>query len=617
MTNSVAGENQATANTATDISSVNVATLREMITALKPYKKPLLVAVVIGMFATAAAALQPLVVSAIVDGFSKGFPVTLAIGLGLLLVVNGVLTAVRQLILQKAGEKFAFETRERLVRRLYNLQMEQYDRRGRGDLVSRVSGDVTQTRDIITSGMVDLISQAITIIVALVMMAFIDPILLSISFGIVAVILILLILIARQTGPAGLRHQEAIGELASSVTRALGSIKTIRATQSTLVEGSKSIDYAKRAMVAGFSIARLKALVESFSGISIQVLLIVIIGAGGLRVAAGALSTGQLSAFIMYLLLMAAPLALVGGISSMLGEALGALGRILELERIPIEVDKQLQKSITSDQVEDPTNIFEFDNVYFSYGQTNDVLQSAPAALSGVSLSLVKGTTTAIVGPSGAGKSTIIALLERFYDASEGKLYFYGRDVQTVSRTWVRSHVSYVDQESVVLSGTVRENLRLGNRKASDQECSKVLVDVGLCTDGVDATKLLGREVGESGARLSGGQRQRLAIARAYLADSPVFLLDEFSSNLDSLSEVMVQNLILQPAAQRTVVVVAHRFSTVVNADKIILMDQGKILSIGTHSELMEKSLLYRELATHQLKPLEKTEASSQEAVMR
>lgn len=586
-----------------EVEAPQVAGFRDMLAVLRPYRASLLSAWAFGLFATGAAALQPLVVAAVVDGSGEGLPTGLGLALGALLLLSGILGAVRQFILQRAGERFAFDTRSRLVRHLYSLPMTQLERRERGDLVSRVSGDVTQTRDILTSGIVDLAGGAVTVLVALVAMAVIDPILLGLSVAVVAVIIVSLAFIAARTGRAGLRHQAAIGELAASVSRALGSIKTIRATRSTDLEGDASVDSARNAMEAGLSIAGLKAGVESFSGISLQVLLIVVIGTGGLRVATGALSAGELSAFIMYLLLMAAPLALVGAIASMLGEALGALSRIREIEALPVERDIEKPKAGPAPAPEGTCpRAFEFEDVHFSYSHGGPA-DDAPAALNGVSLTIEEGEMTAIVGPSGAGKSTVVALLERFYEPSAGRILFYGRDVQAMSRDRLRSHIAYVDQDSAALSGTVGQNLRLGAPGATEDKCATALVHVGLAADVAAGMRVLHQEVGELGTRLSGGERQRVAIARAYLADSPIFLLDEITSNLDSRNEAIVRRLILRPSIPRTVVVIAHRFSTVVDADKIILLDEGRVRATGTHHELLRESSLYRELVEHQLKP--------------
>lgn len=441
-------------------------------------------------------------------------------------------------------------------------------------------------------------SNGVTVIVSVVMMALIDPVLLGLTVIAVAAVLISIALIGRRTRPAGLRLQNAVGDLAGSVSRVLGSMKTIRAARSVQREADASVAHAARALDAGMSAARLRAVIQTFTGISVQVLLIAVVGAGALRVASGALSTGELSAFIMYLILMAAPMTMLGGIVSMLGEAFGALSRILEVEALPIERDVE-KPELTAYAETGDSAIFRLEDVSFRYPPSSGN-EPVEAALHHVSIAIEEGRSTAIVGPSGAGKSTLFALLERFYEPSEGRILFRGRDVQGLSRDELRAQVAYVDQEAVVLSGSVRENLLLAAPEASDEECADVLVKVGLAADARSARRYLDQEVGELGSRLSGGERQRLAIARAVLARCPILLLDEITSNLDSRNEAIVQDLLLSSADARTVLVIAHRFSTVTAADKVIVLDEGEVVAEGTHAELLAQSALYRELAERQ-----------------
>lgn len=292
------------------------------------------------------------------------------------------------------------------------------------------------------------------------------------------------------------------------------------------------------------------------------------------------------------------------GAVSMLGEALGSLTRIREIEAIPVERDIERNTPSAMALATHTEHVFEFEDVYFSYSG-DDPAGTGPAAgtsvLNGLSLLITEGTTTAIVGLSGAGKSTVMALLERFYEPTQGRLLFRGQDVRGISRDHVRSQMGYVDQDAAALSGSIRDNLRLGSPARTDEECADLLVRVGLAENEPAALLMLDNEVGELGSKLSGGERQRLAIARAYLADSPIFLLDEVTSNLDSRNEMLIQDLILHSPRRRTVVVIAHRFSTVLNSDKIILLDEGQVSAAGTHSELLEQSPLYRDLAMHQL----------------
>ncbi len=221
--------------------------------------------------------------------------------------------------------------------------------------------------------------------------------------------------------------------------------------------------------------------------------------------------------------------------------------------------------------------------------------------LHGVSFAAGRGKRTAIVGPSGAGKSTILALIERFYDPTSGAVRFGGVDVRQLDRVELRSQIGYVEQDAPVLAGSIRQNLLLGSPDATDAECVEVLHAVNLgevlerSPEGLDAA------VGEDGVMLSGGERQRLAIARALLAAPPVLLLDESTSSLDGLNEQMLREAIDAVAENRSLIVIAHRLSTVVDSDQIVVVDHGRVVGVGTHSELVASTPLYRDLAKHQL----------------
>jgi ATP-binding cassette subfamily B protein len=212
-----------------------------------------------------------------------------------------------------------------------------------------------------------------------------------------------------------------------------------------------------------------------------------------------------------------------------------------------------------------------------------------------------RGKRTALVGPSGAGKSTILALIERFYDPTDGVVHFGGLDVRSLDRTTLRSQIGYVEQDAPVLAGSLRDNLTLGAPNATDEECVDVLHAVNL-TEVLERNELgLSAPVGEDGIMLSGGERQRLAIARALLAAPPVLLLDESTSSLDGRNEQLMREAIDAVAEDRTLIVIAHRLSTVVDSDQIVVIDHGEVIGTGTHSELVASTPLYRDLAKHQL----------------
>lgn len=579
-----------------------VAGFRDALPLLKPYRGRLFLALVIGLLSTAVIAVQPLLISDIVDTYSGEVPLLRVGAVVALLVTGAVLTGIREVLIERTGERFAYDTRESLVRHVYALPVGRLEGRGRADLVSRVTSDVSETRTILTSGLVDLAVSGAAVVLSIAMMAFIDPVLLGLALVAVLLVLFLVFSIGSRMGPVGLRMQTAVGQLAETVSRAIGSMKTIRATGAVDGEADRAVARASEVYAAGRSVAGLRAVIQTVSGVSIQLLLIVVVGLGAVRVASGAISTGDLSAFIMYLMLMVAPVAMVGNVVSMLGEAFGALSRILELRSEPAERDVQSPTAVS--RVEEPDDsVLRFDAVSFSYPALSPASHRGEPVLSAVSLSIERGKTTAVVGPSGAGKTTVFSLIERFYEPTDGRILFEGRDVTGMSRKELRSHIAYVDQDAVLLSGTVRYNLTLGSADLSDEACVAALQEVALVSDPAAARLYLDQDVGELGSRLSGGERQRVSIARALLDGAQILLLDEVTSNLDSRSEGLVRELLGSSHPARTSLVIAHRFSTVLSADKIIVLDEGRVVDQGTHGTLMSTSGLYRELAERQFLP--------------
>lgn len=590
--------------------STPAAGLRDVVEVLLPYRRRMLLALVLGLASTACGALQPRVVARAVEHFDGRLPAATIVLMVGLLVGGALLTNAQQLVLERSSEVFAFDTRQRLVRHLFALPIGVLERRDRADLVSRVTTDVTQLRHVMSSGIVELATSVVAVVVSVVMMALIDGVLLALTAATIVVALVAVVLIGRRNGPVGLRMQDAVGRLAGSVSRSLGSMRTIRATGATRREADASVADAREVLQAGYVGATLRAAIQTFVSVTIQVMLIVIVAVGALRVAAGHLSVGDLSAFLMYLMLMAAPIMLSGNIFASLGEALGALARVLALQAVEAERDVQEPPAAPVPDAPDATApgatapaapTFELVDVAFRYpAHPQSGTGGRDWALRDVSLRFPAGTTTALVGPSGAGKSTVFALLERFYDPTWGSVRFRGQDVRRLSREELRRQVGYVEQDAPALSGTVRDNLLLGAPTASDADCAEVLRQVNLLSRGDDPAFLLDTQVGEGGGLLSGGERQRLAIARALLADAPVLLLDEVTSNLDGTNERMIQSLVAS-RGRRTIVVIAHRLSTVVSADSIVVVDDGRVVGQGTHAELLRTSDLYRELAHNQL----------------
>jgi ATP-binding cassette subfamily B protein len=497
-------------------------------------------------------------------------------------------------------------TRRRLVGRLLRLPISEYDQRRTGDLMSRVGSDTTLLRAVVTSGLFEVASSLLMIVGAVVAMALVDSVLLLVTLGAVAVGMVAGITVARKLQRLALESQRRVGEMSAAVERSLSAVRTIRASGATEREIATVDTSARGAYDAGVRAARIEAAISPVLGIAVNGAFVAVLGVGGYRVASGAISVANLVSFILYLFLLLMPLGQLVQSYAQLQLGLGALTRIEEILVLPVEEDED------ADEVARPTPvpvlagvltaavspgrapILELDRVSFDYPNGTRVLD-------GVSFTVPRGTRTALVGPSGAGKSTLLSLVERFHDVSSGSLRFDGTDVRDLPRAALRARLGYVEQEAPVLAGSLRDNLLLAAPHASEEELIDVLAAVGLTGLTTRSSAGLDAQVGEDGVLLSGGERQRLAISRSLLARPELLLLDEPTASLDARNERALSEALDQVADRTTMLVVAHRLSTVVTADQIIVLEGGRVVGTGRHEELLASSTLYRELATTQL----------------
>ena len=579
------------------------ASFSQLVPYLLEHRGILSVVVVLSLFGAAASLAQPLVVGQVITRVQDGLDLgPLVWALLVLVVASGLISGFAHYLLQRTGEGIVLSSRRRLVARLLRLPIREFDARRTGDLVSRVGSDSTLLRAVLTQGLVDSIAGSLLFVGAIVAMAIIDWVLLLIIVVVVAVALGAALTLGRGIRVASRKAQEKVGDLAAAVERAISAVRTIRAAGATDREIAVVDTHATEAYRLGIRVAHISALVVPVAGIAMQVAFLAVLGVGGYRVASGAIDIAQLVSFILFLFMMVMPLGnFIGAITSV-NSALGALGRIQEIIDLPIEGDGERDGGGLGPGVAD--SAIAFDDVVFSYDEKAlDVDEDARdrTVLRGVSFTVPRGKRTALVGPSGAGKSTILALIERFYDPEAGVVRLGGVDITAIDRDALRAQIGYVEQDAPVLAGTLRENLVLGRPDASDEDCLRVLEAVNL-TDVLERDPLgLSAPVGESGVMLSGGERQRLAIGRALLAAPPILLLDESTSSLDGLNEQRLRLAIDAVAENRTLLVIAHRLSTVVDSDQIVVLQKGEVVGIGTHSELVETTPLYRDLAKHQL----------------
>ncbi len=571
------------------------ANLKDLFPYLKDHKKALYLALVLSILASALALSQPLVVGQLISAVEKQLDITtLALGLVALILVAAIVNAFQYYLLYKTGEGVVLTTRKALVGRMLRLPIAEYDRRRVGDLVSRVGSDSTLLKSVLTQGLVDAVGGLLQFVGAIVVMAFIDPILLVSTLAMVFTAVGAIAMTGRKIRSATTKAQMRVGEMSSAVERALSAIRTIRASRAEAKEAEVIGKAADAAYDQGIAIAKLSAAVAPIAQIAFNTAFIVVLGLGGLRVASGATEIASLVTFVILLFFMIGPLiSAFGAYTSVMG-ALGAMARINE-----IMVLNEEESEVAGSHTPVSKTAIEFKDVSFSYEP--DEGEEPVGILKDVNLAIPRGSRVALVGPSGAGKSTIFSLIERFYEPTSGEIFLDGQAVTEFSRAELRSQIGYVEQDAPVLAGSIRDNLLLSKPDATDTELVEVLRMVNLEEVLQRETKGLDAEVGENGIMLSGGERQRLAIARALLAAPPILLLDESTSALDGPNEQRMRDAIDAVAKDRTLIVIAHRLSTVVDSDQIIVLESGQIIGSGTHSELVKTTPLYAELAKHQL----------------
>lgn len=607
------------------------ASLRQLIPFLLEHRGVLIVVALLSIVGAVVTLAQPVLVGQVIERVqaeeSLGALVWIVVAL---VVIASLVSGYQHYLLQRTGTAVVYSSRRQLISRILHLPISEFDARRTGDLVSRVGTDTTLLYAVLTQGLADAVGNSLIFLGAIVAMAVIDPILLLAIAAVLAIAVTGVVLLSGRIRVATRLQQEKVGELASGVERAVGAIRTVRAAGATERETATVTSKATEVYDVGVRIAKVSALVVPIAGVALQASLLVVLGFGGFRVASGAIEIAQLVAFVMFLFLLIGPLGSFLGAITSVNQALGALGRIQEVLDLPTECDgdERVARSVLAD-AESPVTAaaIEFRDVHFAYpaavvaarrsAETEAIRTLADAhvdtagveappspggeVLRGVSFTVPRGARVALVGPSGAGKSTTLALIERFYDPTHGALLLDGVDVRTIDRGRLRAQLGYVEQDAPTLAGTLAENLRLASPDATDEDCTRVLQAVNL-GHVLDRNPLgLEAPVGEAGVMLSGGERQRLAIARALLAAPPILLLDESTSSLDGLNEQRMREAIDAVATGRTLIVIAHRLSTVVDSDLIIVLDGGEVIGQGTHDELVATVPLYRDLAARQL----------------
>ncbi|KAA6449346.1 ABC transporter ATP-binding protein [Bacillus swezeyi] len=534
----------------------------------------------------------PLLTREMVDGFSaNSINMALAGILALVFIIQAICDGFSTYFLSYAGQNVVASLRERMWFKLLRLPVRYFDEKTSGETVSRVVNDTGIVESLISDHFPQFVSGIITIVGSVIILLIMDWKMTLLMLVAVPITTFIMIPLGMKMQNISKTLQDETASFTGNVQQTLSEIRLMKASNAEHTEKTKGLSGISKLFEYGLKEARIFALVSPFMHLVIMIVIVAIIGYGGIRVADGTMSAGSLIAFLLYLFQIVFPITSFTMFFTQLQKTKGATERIIEILNTE---EEEGQKGIEMDIANEPIRV---DNVSFSYSHDEPVLHN-------ISFDVEPGQMIAFVGPSGGGKTTMFGLLERFYEPSSGVIKIGETPIGELAMKSWRSQIGYVSQDSPMMAGTIRENLCYGLDNAGEIDDVK-LWEVTKMAFAADFIKQfpdrLDTEVGERGVKLSGGQRQRIAIARAFLRDPKILMMDEATASLDSQSEAIVQQALARLMEGRTTFVIAHRLSTIVNADQIMFIEKGEITGTGQHHELIASHALYREFAERQL----------------
>ncbi|WP_067603452.1 ABC transporter ATP-binding protein [Nocardiopsis listeri] len=555
---------------------------------VRPHRRKLLLGLVLALLGSALELANPMVIKLVLDTVSDAGSLAMPVTILLCLFVSGMVFGLwHWIVLGTVAEKVVLDARTSLVRRYFRAAMQPLSKRPSGELVTRATSDTVLLREAASSSVISLVNGGVLLVGTLIMMGVLDLVLLAVTASAVAIVTVLFLTLMPALAKAQERAQNSLGLMGGVLDGSLRAIRTVKVSRAEERLGDQILGHAQDAAAYGIRSVRREAVAWTIAFGGIQLSIIAILGLGALRVASGEIAVSTLVAFLLYAFTLMTPVMELSQSVTTLQSGIAAAKRIREVEALPLEptAERPLARSAENGH---GSPLLELRGVTARYAP------GAEAALEEVDITVPRHGHTAIVGPSGAGKTTVLSLLLRFLEPEHGELLLEGRPYRELSPRQVRARFAYVEQDTPVVPGTIRDNLLFTRPEVGEDELRRVLDEVRLA-DKV-ASLEQGLDTPLDSNSFSGGQRQRVALARALLGSPDVLLLDEATSQVDAITEAAITESVRRQADRGAVVTIAHRLSTVIRADRILLLEDGRIRAQGTHRELLERDALYREL---------------------
>jgi subfamily B ATP-binding cassette protein MsbA len=504
----------------------------------------------------------------------------------LFIIIRFPIEYYRQYFAQEITSRILYDIRDQLYGHLQKLSLRFYQNNKTGEIISRVMNDVEQTKNLVETGMMNIWLDMFTLTIALGFMFTMNVKLTFMAIAILPLYAISVKTLYKRLKLLTKQRSQSLADVQSYLHERLAGIPVVKSFTLEKYDQNQFDKRNKNFLTKAMAVAQWNALTNAIINTLTDIAPLLVIAYGGYKVIKGELTLGTFVAFFGYLNNIYSPLRRLVNSSTLLTQATASLDRVLELWNQPYDVlDQPSAKKLTN-----VNGDIEFKNVWFRYDKNSDYI------LKDINLTISFGRTVALVGMSGGGKSSLISLIPRFYNIEKGSITIDNMNISDVTQQSLRSHIGMVLQDNILFSGTIRENILLGNPSASEEDMIKSAIAANAHDFILNLPNGYDTEIGEKGVKLSGGQKQRIAIARVFLKNPKILILDEATSALDLESEALIQDSLDKLAKNRTTIIIAHRLSTITNVDQIIFIKDGEILEHGTHEELMNKKGLYEQL---------------------